>query len=219
MRGIIIFSHDFIHASIIIVIMMILVIRWRNIFFLLVLVHSDPQHERNKKIRKEFMLITILFMTFKAPSSKWIPLSNLHQDPSMNSIPQSFLHKRKTAAHHDGFEREENLLSDGTAYNCRGAPTLAGVGFTRLENSFRFSVYPASSSGTSRPFKQHIATLRHTLEYRLQVCWLRCACVGSHRLLLNNFTRRSFRANVYSVANSNQRCSGKKRLWENSWEI
>lgn len=49
MRGIIIFSHDFIHASIIIVIMMILVIRWRNIFFLLVLVHSDPQHERNKK--------------------------------------------------------------------------------------------------------------------------------------------------------------------------
>lgn len=90
------------------------------------------------------------------------------------------------------------------------SPTLApGSGLAWCEHFSRVLRLFANSSGTTRPFKHRIATFSPTHAKPPQVCCWVGACVGSHRLLPNHFTRRSFRANVYSVSNSNQRCSGK----------
>lgn len=126
----------------------------------------------------------------------------------MNSIPQSFLQNTPPKA----FEREENLLSDGTKIQLTAHQHSARTKLVSPDQKILFG-----SSFTQRAHRVPRAHLNSTsLRYATHirsstpVCWFRCACVGSHRLLLNNFTRRSFRANVYSVANSNQRCSGKK---------
>lgn len=161
MRGIIIFSHDFIHATIIII--MIFVIRWTLgwCWFILILNTSATKSERNlcwlrfrlwhSRHRRQNGSRSVIFIEIH----RWIPFRNLF-----------FKTKDGTTTTNEGSEREENLLSDGTTYNyyIRCTNTHYEVGFARLENFLRFSVYPTSASGTSRPFKQPIATLRHTLE-------------------------------------------------------
>lgn len=81
-------------------------------------------NRQRKQLRSEFMLITFLFMTATEPPSKWIPFSNLHQDSSMNSIPQSLHH---FLAHHYDKASRENLLSDDTnfTYTCKLTNTFA----------------------------------------------------------------------------------------------
>lgn len=105
MRGIIgIFSHDFI-----IIVIMISVIRWRNIISVGVCLFWSPTRKQPKPERNLCWLRFCLWHS-RHRRQNGSRSGNLHQDPSMNSIPQSFLQDTPPKA----FEREENLLSDGT---------------------------------------------------------------------------------------------------------